>query len=76
MLVVALAVALLSSDIVRIVVVAYWVLLFVMSLVFGSYGNEWRRNSLEKRGYQAKGTVDALSGKKAKKMVDRRSCPE
>ena len=41
--------------------------------IYGWYGNKWRTDSLRKRGYQAKGTVEASSGKKAKGIVEEKA---
>ena len=45
------------------------VVLWILGIVYGWHGNKWRSESLKRRGYQNKGTTDAVSAKKAIEII-------
>ncbi len=50
---------------------------FVVSIIFGVYGNSWRENNLDSRGYQMKDTVTAATPEDAiAQFMNQESLPQ
>jgi hypothetical protein len=50
---------------------------FVVSIIFGVYGNSWRENNLDSRGYEMKGTVTAATPEGAiEQFLNQESFPQ